>query len=433
MTFGNALDPTTEQDFYTDRFKEAKNELQSWPALKSAFGSVSYPEDSELTSNPLFLELAAIDRGDSTDDRIERINSALAEVQQKLTVSDRRELSDALTSGDSRIVLSRVFELLAYHYFSTTLGLPTEPEPSLSTGGQCDLLVKDTHKVYVELTRLGNASTERAIEDVFEKASEELLSEISADTMLNLQVDTSQLVWDNTKTEALQRSASKNEILDHFERAHLNTFLEDHRSVSLQDIQKLEGNRTVQDLVDENLLPGVNQYTKMGTKLNSHHGEPRYAEVFQSDVTDFEGPIVHAILGSSNGKLVEIHDKSVYPSNVASEQKRIFKTRLKDNVKSKIDKCQREPGEVNLLFLSASNWLFRGFGRNPSRPLAEGLKPEIVDGIRSVLNETQPEDLIGVGVVEDELSQGMYIDNPHTSSDVQSKFTSCSISSKIGS
>jgi hypothetical protein len=61
------------------------------------------------------------------------------------------------------------------------------------------------------------------------------------------------------------------------------------------------------------------------------------------------------------------------------------------------------------------------------------LKPEIVDGIRSVLNETQPEDLIGVGVVEDEISQGMYIDNPHTSSDVQSKFTSCSISSKIGS
>lgn len=431
MTFGNALDPATEQKFYIDRFREAENELQSWPALQSTFGSVSYPKNSELASNPLFLELSAINRGDSTDERAEKINTALAEVNQKLTASDRRELSEALSSGDSRIVMSRVFELLSYNYFSTTLGLPTEPEPSLSTGGQCDLLIKDTYKIYVELTRLGNASTERAVQDVFEEASEELFSEISADTMLSLEVDTSQLVWDNTKTEALQRSASKNEILDHFERAHLNTFLEDHRSVSLQDIQNVEGNHTIQELVDEDLLPAVNQYTKMGSKLNTHHGESKYSEVFQANVADFEGPIIHATSGPANGKLVEIQDKSVYPSNVASEQKRIFKTRLKDNFKSKIEKGQQKPGEVNLLFLSASNWLFRGFGRNSPRPLAEALKPEIEEDIHSVLNETQPEDLMGVGIVEDELSQGIYIDNPHTSSNIQSKFVNCSISSEF--
>lgn len=268
MTFGNWLGDASYDTYYQDRFAEATNQLNTYPALASVFGSVSFPQDEDLRKNPVLLELAKIDRSDSDSSRINVIDEALDDVLCKLSTDDANDLKQELRSEDRREVSSRVLELQTYHFFSTQ-GLSVTPEPMLSTGGQTDLLIDDTHPVYVEVKRLGTADIELSLEALFETVAEELINEIPDDTLLDVTVDTGRLVWDASQDEALQQDASKKTIVDQFNAANLDLFLDHHKAVSLRDIQDLDQSWTIQYLIDNGILHVINQYSDLGEKSSS--------------------------------------------------------------------------------------------------------------------------------------------------------------------
>lgn len=421
MTFGNWLGDANYATYYRDRFAEANNQLSNYPALASIFGSVSFPQDEDLRKNPLVMELASIDRDDSDPSRISVINDALDDVLTKLPTDDANDLKQELRSGDRREVSSRILELQTYHFFSTQ-GLQAKPEPSLSEGGQTDLLIDDTNPIYVEVKRLGTADIELSLEALFESVAEELIDEIPDNTMLNVTVDTGRLVWDASQEEALQKQESNSKIVDQFGAAHLSLFLDHHKAVSLRDIQDLDQDWTIQYLIDNGLLHVINQYSDLGQKIRQHQNDPAFSPLRNASVRDFHGPIISAFTGPCQGKLAEVHAEHVYPSTPAAEQKRIFLNRVETNIENKIQRDQREPGEPNLLVISATHWLARGYSQAGTRPLAQPVNQEILERVETVLDQEQPSNLVGVVLTEDEPAKHILIDNPYTDDAIQQKF-----------
>ncbi|EMA31888.1 hypothetical protein [Halobiforma nitratireducens] len=430
MTFGNWLGDASYDTYYRDRFAEANNQLSNYPALKSVFGNVAFPQDENLRKNPILLELAKIDRDGNGSSRIDVINDALANVLNNLSTDDANDLKQELRSDDRREVSSRVLELQTYHFFSTQ-GLAVTPEPSLSPGGQTDLLIDDTHPVYVEVKRLGTADIELSLEALFEAVAEELIEEIPDDTMLHITVDTGRLVWDASQEEALQQQASKNKIVDQFDAANLALFLDHYKAVSLRDIQDLDQDWTIQYLIDNRLLHVINQYTDLGVQIKQHQNDPAFSPVRNASITDFHGPIISAFTGPCQGKLVEVHAENFYPSTPAAEQQRIFLNRVETNVEDKIQKDQREPGEPNLLVVSATHWLARGYSHAGTRPLAQPVNREILKRVEAVLDREQPRNLAGVILTEDEPAKHVLIDNPYTDTTIQQKFDATTTSTLV--
>jgi len=421
MTFENWLGDQSYDEYYRRRLAEANNQLSNYPALANLFGSLSYPSDEHLQENPLVFRLAKIDRGEGGEEYIQMIDRTLDHLTSKLSSDDTSDLKQELRSEDRRVASSRLLELQSHHFFAKQ-GLSVTPEPDLSTGGQTDLRVNDDHPVYIEVTRLGTADIEISIEELFESVAKELIDEIPDDTLLHVNVDTSRLAWDPNQQEALQRSESKKRVLDQFHAANLGLLLEYHDAVSLRDIQDLGHDWTIQDLIDDGMLHIINQYTNLGEKIKQHEGNPKFGPVRNTSIDDFHGPIISAFTRPCNGKLVEVHSENVYPSQAATEQKRVFLNRVETNVESKIQRNQREPGEPNLLFISATNWLARGYSHDEARPISDAERQVIKQSVETVLDREQPANLVGVGLTEDDPAKHIFINNPYTDDAIEAKF-----------
>lgn len=85
-----------------------------------------------------------------------------------------------------------MIELVCYQYFSSQ-GLSVKPEPSLSVDEDTVLRADDTCPVYIEITRLGTAKTERVIEDVYQSAAAKISKQLPQNKYLRLDIDTTEL------------------------------------------------------------------------------------------------------------------------------------------------------------------------------------------------------------------------------------------------
>lgn len=104
---------------------------------------------------------------------------------------------------------------------------------------------------------------------------------------------------------------------------------------------------------------------------------------------------------------------------------------METNVETKIQRNQREPGEPNLLVISATHWLARGYSQAAAQPLARPTNQEILDRVEKVLDQEQPSNLVGVLLTEDEPAKHVLIDNPYTDDAVQQKFDATKTSTLV--
>ncbi|WP_311171784.1 hypothetical protein [Halobellus ordinarius] len=411
MTYGSHI--VNKQSYYKERFKEANTRLQQYPSLQSVFGSLSWQSDKTLQENPIILQLSRERRRGDDVAWLSTVEDAIDSATSKLSSSDIQDLHSELCSPDGNKVMSRVTELVCYQYFSSQ-GPSVMPEPSLSVNRNTDLRVDDTCPVYIEITRLGTAKTERAIEDVYQSAAEEISKQLPRNKYLRLDINTTELDWSGSP---LDKKGSKWEILNQVQRTHLLKLLQHRDALRLRDIQSMPSDWTLQKIIEDAVKFGT--HGTFGQNWNGILNKPQFSRPLQTQAKEFEGPIVSALMGDAKSGLVELHSEMHSPSSAATHQEERFLRRVREHkLEDKIKKAQREPSEANLLMISATHWLARGYTESNDQPLGRGQQEKIKDEIQETLKQYSIPELVGVIMMEDGPSKSLWIENPNADSNL---------------
>lgn len=413
MTYGNHI--VDAQAYYSERFREADEQLDQYPVLRDVFGTVSWSEYKDVRNNPVLLWLSHENTKGTQEARLSSIEYTLEEVIPELNSGEERGLKNELTGDNRNKVMSKVLELIYYYYFDFN-GFSVEFEPSLTVGGETDLRIDDQSQVYLEITRMGTSAVEASIENVYESVAEQLSTRIPGNKYLRLDVNTNQLVW-NTQ---LDQPGSERTLLDHFDSAHISTLLQHRDEIILEDFQGVPDDWTLEEVIKHSVRSDVNR--SFGGNWKRILNDPKYEAALQTKVSEFKGPITSAMWGDARSGLVELHSEMNLPSHAARHQERIFLDRIERKIDYKIDEGQREPNKINILLISASFWLARGYTSSDRASLGMEQRSKIQERIRNTLDGEDIEELVGVVMIEDNLTDTVWINNSDADPDLLRDF-----------
>ncbi|MCQ4334883.1 hypothetical protein KM295_15615 [Natronomonas sp. F2-12] len=322
--------------------------------------------------------------------------------------------------------MSRVLELVCYQYFHSQ-GLQVTPEPAVSGGGETDLRIDDTNPVYVEITRLGTPDTELEIEAVYQSVAEQLTGQIPRNKYLRLDVNSSKLDWSGTP---LNKTGSEKMILKQVQRTDLLKLLQHRDGLRLRDIQSMSSDWTLREVIEDSVRYGT--HGTFGADWEGILDKPQFAPILQTRVEAFEGPVISAMMGDATGGLVELHSDMNSPSPAASKQETRFLERIERKVETKLDKGQRESGEVNILCIGATHWLARGYAKSNTHPLGRNQQVKIQNTIHDTLVQHSVPELVGVVMMEDDPAKSLWVENPSAASDLVTAYESTDVTRFIG-